>query len=109
MLNRNDITSLYQDGPAVKLRRKAHPKNLKGDMDIVSEYELGITLLHEFIHARDDRKGRQDTEDDCVRVEQEARQTFDRRPHLLDIIRDLYNIDSLKIHKNMATAARRAD
>lgn len=111
MLTKKDIIQLYQDGLEVKLRRKKHPAKLKGDYDpshfeisiflpeLVSEFEFGITILHEFIHARDERKGVQDKKDE--KVEEEARATNDRRPHVLELIKDLYQIGNLKDYKKL--------
>jgi hypothetical protein len=116
MLTKKEVTQLYRDGLEVRLRRKRHPEKLKGDYDpsrfeisifptdLVSEFEFGITLLHEFIHARDDRNGVLDKNDE--KVETEARETNDKRPHILEFIKDLYRIDDLKDYKNRTVSGR---
>ena len=116
MLTRKEVTQLYRDGLEVRLRRKRHPEKLKGDYDpshfeisifltdLASEFEFGITLLHEFIHARDERKGVLDINDDTV--EEEARKTNDNRPHILDFIKDLYHIDDLKDYRKRTVPGR---
>lgn len=116
MLTKKEVTELYQDGLEVRLRRKRHPEKLKGDYDpshfeisifladLASEFEFGITLLHEFIHARDERKGVLDINDETV--EAEARKTNDKRPHILEFIKDLYHIDNLKDYRKLTVASR---
>jgi hypothetical protein len=103
MLSKKDIMALYYDGVELKFRRKKHPRGLKGDHDpsaseiniytanIVSEYERDITILHEFIHARNDRKDFFDENDEgCEKVEREAKQTYRNRPYVLGLIKELY-------------------
>ena len=116
MLTKKEVTELYRDGLEVRMRRKRHPEKLKGDYDpsrfeisifptdLFSEFEFSITLLHEFIHARDDRKGILDKNDE--KVEAEARETNDKRPHILEFIKDLYRIDDLKDYKNRTVSGR---
>ena len=111
MLTRKDVIQLYRDGLEVKLRRKKHPAKLKGDYDpshfeisiflpqLVSEFEFTITLLHEFIHARDERRNVQDKKEETV--EEEARATNDSRPYVLELIKDLYQIGDLKYYKKL--------
>ena len=105
----NEVTQLYRDGLEIRLRRKKHPEGLRGVydpsrfeiniflIDLVSESEFGVTLLHEFIHARDDRKGGLDENDE--KVEAEARATIAKRPHILELIKDLYHIGDLKDYR----------
>ena len=116
MLTKKEVIQFYQDGLEVKLRRKRHPEKLKGDYDpshfeisvflpeLVSEFEFGVTLLHEFIHARDDRKGVLDKNDE--KVEAEARETNDKQPHILEFIKYLYRIDDLKDYKKRTVFGR---
>ena len=116
MLNKKEVTQLYRDGLEVRLRRKRHPENLKGDYDpsrfeisifltdLASELEFNITLLHEFIHARDERKGVLFKKDKTV--EAEARKTNDKRPQILEFIKDLYHIDDLKDYKKQTLSVR---
>ena len=117
MLTRKEVTQLYRDGLEVRLRRKRHPQKLKGDYDpsrfeisvfladLASEFEFGITLLHEFIHARDERRGVLDKNDETV--EAEARKTSDKRPHILEFIKDLYHIDNLKDYRKRSVSGRK--
>lgn len=51
-----------------------------------------MTLLHEFIHARDDRKGLPNTRPCSPRVEREAEATYQRRPGVLALIKELYGL-----------------
>jgi hypothetical protein len=116
MLTRKEVTQLYRDGLEVRLRRKRHPEKLKGDYDpshfeisvfladIATEFEFGITLLHEFIHARDERNGVPDKNDEMV--EAEARKTNDKRPHILGFIKELYHIDDLKDYRKRTVPGR---
>ncbi len=105
MLSKTDILTLYYNGTEIKFRRKKHPRELKGDHDpsaseiniytahIASEYERDITILHEFIHARNDHKGFFDeTDEGCMKVEKEAKQTYRQRPYVLALIKELYRI-----------------
>jgi hypothetical protein len=113
MLTKKEVTQLYRDGLEVRLRRKNHPEKLKGDYDpsnfeisvfladLASELEFDITLLHEFIHARDERKGLPEINDETV--EAEARETNDKRPHILEFIKDLYHIGNLKDYKKLGS------
>jgi hypothetical protein len=117
MLTKKEVIQLYQDGLEVKLRRKRHPEKLKGDYDpsqfeisiflpeLVSEFEFGVTLLHEFIHARDERKDVLDKNDEKVEVE--ARATNEKRPHILEFIKDLYHIGKLKDYKKRTVSGRK--
>ncbi|MCX5864485.1 MAG: hypothetical protein NTW42_05375 [Deltaproteobacteria bacterium] len=71
MLTKNNVIQLYNDGLAIRWRRKKHPQQLKGEYDpaafevsiytqhLLSEHDRDMTLLHELIHAKDDRKGLQ--------------------------------------------------
>lgn len=106
MLSKRDVITLYNDGLSIKWRRKNHPQQLKGDYDpvnfeinlyrahLASEYEQDLTLLHECIHARDDRKGALSTRPCCDRVEKEAEATYRLRPAVLALIKELYTIRS---------------
>ncbi len=51
-----------------------------------------MTLLHELIHARDDRKGLPNNRTCSPRVEREAEATFQRRPGVLALVKELYGI-----------------
>ncbi|MFC1837649.1 hypothetical protein ACFLYW_03110 [Thermodesulfobacteriota bacterium] len=117
MLTKKEVIQLYRDGLEVRLRRKRHPEKLKGDYDpshfeisiflpeLISEFEFGITLLHEFIHARDERKGV--THKNEEKVEAEARATNDKRPYILEFIKDLYHLGTLKDYKKRTFSGRK--
>ena len=118
MLTEKEVTQLYRHGLEVRLRRKKHPQSLKGYFDpsnfeisiflpgLVSEFEFGVTLLHEFIHARNDLKGGQDENDELSeKVETEARETQGKRPYILELIKELYNIGSLKNYANRTSSS----
>ena len=104
MLTKNNVIQLYADGLTVRRRRKKHPQQLKGEYDpvgfeiniytphLTSERDRDITLLHEFIHARDDRKGLVNHRACSPRVEREAEATYQRRPLVLALIKELYGI-----------------
>lgn len=105
MLSKKDVMMLYYDGLEIKFRRKRHPRGLKGDHDpsaseiniytshITSEYERDITILHEFIHARNDHKGFLDDADEgCEQVEEEAKETYRQRPYVIALVKELYKI-----------------
>ena len=114
MLTTKQVDALYHDGVEIKFNLKP-PKTSpseKGSYDPgtleVSVYRLNIdsildrdlTILHEFVHARDDRKGSRylfgnygkKGSDEEERVESEARETYKRRPRILEYIKLLYNI-----------------
>lgn len=106
MLTKKDILKLYDEGLEIKFRRKRHPQGLRGDYDpsaceinvytkaVSSAYERDITLLHEFIHARDDRNDnkRQTGQALDSRIEKEALQTYEKKPSVLALIKELYKI-----------------
>lgn len=104
MLTKNNVIQLYNDGLAIRWRRKKHPQQLKGEYDpicfeiniytqhLLSEHDRDMTLLHEFVHARDDRKGLPNNRTCSPRVEREAEATFQRRPGVLALVKELYGI-----------------
>ena len=104
MLTKKDVIQLYNDGLAIRWRRKKHPQQLKGEYDpagfevhiytphLASEHDRDMTLLHEFVHARDDRKGLPNNRTCSPRVEREAEATYQRRPGVLALIKELYEI-----------------
>lgn len=104
MLSKNNVIQLYNDGLVIRWRRKKHPQQLKGEFDpaafevniytkhLLSEHDRDLTLLHEFIHARDDHKGLPSTRTCSPQVEQEAEATYQRRPGVLALIKELYGI-----------------
>lgn len=102
MLTKNNVIQLYNDGLVIRWHRKKHPQQLKGEYDpagfevniythhLISEHDRDMTLLHELIHARDDRKGLPNNRTCSPRVEQEAEATFQRRPGVLALIKELF-------------------
>lgn len=106
MLTKNNVIQLYNDGLVIRRHRKKHPQQLKGEYDpegfevniyaqhLLSEHDRDMTLLHEFIHARDDRRGLPNTRPCSPRVEREAEATYRRRPGVLALIKELYGIRS---------------
>ncbi|MFH1456254.1 MAG: hypothetical protein ABIF40_04880 [archaeon] len=85
------------------LHKKSHPLKLKGKLDVPyglgqvnvyapeveSQQDYDFTVLHEFVHARDEYilgiVNRDDNE-----VENEALQTYEEAPEVLMIIKQLY-------------------
>ncbi len=104
MLTKNNVIQLYNDGLAIRRHRKKHPQQLKGEYDpvgfevniytphLTSERDRDMTLLHEFVHARDDCKGLRSNRACSPRVEREAEETYLRRPEVLALIKELYGI-----------------
>lgn len=101
MLNIPQIIELYKEGLDLHIKR-SHPLNLKGEFDpsqmeifiysynLESDYDRNITILHEFIHARDDIiYGKLRIEDN---VEKEAIDTYNRFPLLLELIGEIWAI-----------------
>ena len=104
MLTKNNVIQLYNDGLVIRRRRKEHPRQLKGEYDpvgfevniytkhLLSEHDRDMTLLHELIHARDDRKGLPNNRTCSPHVEREAEATYQKRPGVLALIKELYGI-----------------
>lgn len=104
MLSKKEVIRLYNDGLTIRWRRKKHPQQIKGEYDpvgfevhiytphLVSEHDRDMTLLHELVHARDDRKGLPNNRTCSPRVEREAEATYRRRPSVLALIKELYKI-----------------
>lgn len=102
MLTIEDVVALCEEGVGICFRRKPHPESVSGEWDparleiniykrqISSDYEFGLTILHEFIHARNDLLS--DMADDDEEVEREAVLTYDNDNAVLDFITNLYRI-----------------
>ena len=105
MLTIEDIKRVCEEGITLRFKRKPAPDRRKGEFDPLtleakvflpdqeSREDRDITILHEFIHARDnigghryyrDRKG--------YNVEREAANTYKYRPYVLQFIKQLYRI-----------------
>lgn len=93
--------NIYHEGNDVVCRRSANNKKGEydpGDMKIIlypdnaeSDYDLNITILHEFIHARSHIKLDRPTCGEKV-VEAEAVETYRKKPHILSLIKDIYRL-----------------
>ena len=104
MLTQKDVIQLYNEGLILRWRRKKHPQHLKGEYDpvgfeinvytphLASDHDRDLTLLHEFIHARDDRRGRANNRTCSPWVEKEAEATYTKQPRVLALIKELYRI-----------------
>lgn len=104
MLEKKDVLRLFDEGLEIKFRRKPHPDGLRGEYDpaafqvniyspaIPSRQEQDLTLLHEFIHARDDRNGVVNHHACRSGVEQEACETRERHPEVIRLIRELFRV-----------------
>ena len=104
MLTKKDVIQLCKDGLTIRWRRKRHPQKLKGDYDpasfevniytphLTSDHDRDLTLLHEFIHARDDRKGLPNNRTCSPWVEKEAEATYNKKPGVLALIKELYRV-----------------
>lgn len=109
MLTISKIKKIYRHGIDVRFRRSPHPLGWKGEylgstLDVIvylpaleSKRDLDLTLLHEFVHADDDISSSRlpnlsDDEDD-ERAESEAIEAYERRPKVLEFIKQLYNIE----------------
>lgn len=126
MLTINQIIRCCQKRLDIRFKRKPHPFGRTGEYDSDGEddapeiiiyptstnFERDITILHEFIHARDDllhKKSKSKTgarrefsstrereaEEEAryeERVEYEARETYKKRPESLRFIKELYRI-----------------
>ena len=105
MLSKSAVRMAYEKGLETRLSIRLHPQGNRGLYDpqtkrifvylsaISSWYDFYITLLHEFIHARDDLiRSISDFKSTEARVDQEARKTYQKRPKTLELIIELYNL-----------------
>jgi len=114
MLTISQITRIYSECIDIKFKNKPHPEGLKGEYDpaalevivyrpaVKSSEDRDITLLHEFVHARDDTKAArltcaEDYDGKAVQLmeqktEQEAIETYEKRPYALEFIKQIYRI-----------------
>ncbi|MBI2671849.1 hypothetical protein HYX16_02855 [Candidatus Woesearchaeota archaeon] len=103
MLTIRQIIKLCEDGVDITFK-KTRQKSLKGEysdqaleiiiyMDnIGSEYDLDITILHEFIHARDYTKPERYHDRSEKHIDEEALRTYNKRPYVLKFIKELYEL-----------------
>ena len=105
MLTIEDIKQAYEDGVTLRFKRKPASDRRKGEFDPLtlevkvfltdqeSREDKDITILHEFIHVRDNIEGhrhyrpRRDSA-----VEREAENTYRYRHNVLEFIKQLYRI-----------------
>ena len=105
MLSVEQVIKLCEEDVRIRFRRKPRSDKLKGEYDpedneisvylknIDSKEERDITILHEFIHARDIWIKNLDTTGSCSeRVEREATETYKKRPEVLAFIKEMYKI-----------------
>ena len=103
MLSINQVVAACNEAVFVRFGRKCSAR-IKGEYDPqaleisiypknnTSRSDLDITLLHEFIHARDDVKSARSVDSAEKDVEKEAKQTYRLHPYVLRFIKELYNI-----------------
>ncbi len=102
MLTLKQIIELYQDGVEIRFKKKPHHNGIKGEFDpasleviiylahINSKFDRDITILHEFVHAKNHHFGV--TLEDEVLVEDEAIRTYAKKDYILEFIKRLYNL-----------------
>jgi len=100
MLTIKQINRIYQKGFELRLKKNPHPA-FKGEIDpatleifiyqanVESQYDEDITILHEFLHARDEINSA-DSPAKCSSIDKEAIRTYKDKPHVLEYIKDLY-------------------
>ena len=117
MLTVHQIVKLFESGVSVKSKQR-HSKHFLGVYDHsqleISIYEAeikreariegenlekqrGVTILHEFVHARDDciqsaRSPKKRASGIEREVDKEAMQTYNTRPYVLEFIKRLYSL-----------------
>ena len=101
MLSIDHVIQLCEEGVDVNVKRKPHPLGFKGEWDVstLSIYifkpncnslaDRDITLIHEFIHARDDLIF--DNENPDMDTENEALKTY-IQAQTVEFIKELYSI-----------------
>ena len=105
MLTLNQIIKLYEEGIEIEFSKSRKEKYLKGyyefpeitiyTRNIESREDMHITILHELIHARNQQKNNdQKVINREKQVEKEAQKTYSKRPHLIELIKNIYNIDN---------------
>lgn len=106
MLTENRVLKFYQDGIRLRFSRKRVKSFFKGEYDpsefmitiytsnTNSRFDRDITILHEYIHARDDVRSLQyrDSQKEESSVEREALETYHKKPNVLELIKTLHRI-----------------
>ncbi len=102
MLTIDQVNRIYQEGFDIRFKKNPF-RGLKGEFDpgtseiliyhenADSQYDRDITILHEFIHAREDVEPRYSS-GDCNRIDEEAIRTYHQRPDVLLYLKELYSI-----------------
>ncbi len=102
MLTINQVNKIYQEGFDIRVTRAHHP-GFKGEIDpstleifiyqsnVESQYDKDITILHEFLHAKDELKSNLSSTR-CSNIDKQAVWIYNNKPHVLQYIKDLYNI-----------------
>jgi hypothetical protein len=103
MLTIEQVIRCVEEGISIEFK-KSGPKGIKGEYDpstqrisiyvnnLGSPMDMGLTILHEFIHARDDIGS---ARGECAesKVEREAMLTYRNAPHVIRFIRQIYQIE----------------
>jgi hypothetical protein len=101
MLTIDHIVELYQHGVDIHFKEKPHESGRKGAWieglwkvlvyvpSATSTEDLYETVLHEFIHARNDLLT-PECDDSERKVELEGKDTYKHNPELIIFIKDLY-------------------
>ncbi|MBU2589506.1 MAG: hypothetical protein KKF52_03320 [Nanoarchaeota archaeon] len=121
MLTIEEVVELYEKEGLViifkQINKKFGPKTLAGEYNtennlnnstkppeiiiyqkmIENQKDLEITLLHEFIHARNDLILELDKEND-TEVEKEAVETYKKSPEVIEFIKDFYCLKKLNFN-----------
>ena len=102
MLTICQVNRIYQEGFDLFIRGVCR-SGIKGEFDpgaleiniyqknVESEYDMDITILHEFIHARDEVLSGSRLAD-CRLVDMEAVRTYEENPHVLRYIKELFDV-----------------
>ncbi len=110
MLTINQLVKVYEEGVNMHFKKQPSPNGFKGEYDpnslevfiytpaIESKSDEDITILHEFVHARDDvyyskTQYIKDITQYEQETEQEALKTYKKKPYILDFIMQLYYIN----------------
>lgn len=104
MLTIKQVERIYEEGIIIRFVKRWQSSRQKGTFNpetlevkvylssINSPEDRDTTILHELIHARDDITGRRSAGICSPSVENEAVQTYRRKPQVLDYVKQLYGI-----------------
>ncbi len=104
MLTIKDIIYSYSEGVDIEFIKKPPVNHRKGDYcpselkaiiykeSITSEKDMHITILHEFVHARNNENPEIQLEEEESKVEKEAKDTYNKRPYIIEFIYQIYKI-----------------